>query len=123
EDGLRWGSRCWRTGTLHLNIRLQLRTGMQDGSVGFGLACGGDWIGRRLAKFLIAVLELVELPVEAALREELLVGAALAQRAFVHDENGVSRLDCAQPVCDEDAGAAGDHAGEGEAHTIFRVCV
>lgn len=64
----------------------------------------------RDAEFLIFVLELVELPVEAALCEEFLVAAHLAELALVHDENGVCALHGGEPVCDEDAGAAFDHA-------------
>ena len=63
--------------------------------------------------FLVLVLELVELVVEAVAGEELLVGALLAELAFVHDEDGVCGLDGGEAVGDEDAGAAGDHAGEG----------
>ena len=62
--------------------------------------CGGVAAG---AELLVAVLELVELPVEAALGEELLVGAALAELAFVHDEDGVGALDGGEAVRDEDA--------------------
>ena len=72
-------------------------------------------------EFLVAVLELVELPVEAVLVEELLVGAALAELAFVHDEDGIRRLDRAEAVGDEDGGASGNHAGEGEADAMFGV--
>ena len=75
------------------------------------------------AEFLIAILELVELPVEAALGEQLLVGAALAKLAFVHDEDGVGALDGGEPVRDEDGGAAGDHAREREANAEFGVGV
>jgi hypothetical protein len=45
-------------------------------------------------------LELVELVVEAALGEELLVGAALAELAFVHNEDFVGRLHGRQAVGD-----------------------
>ena len=45
-------------------------------------------------QFLIFVLELIELPVEAALREQFLVGAQLSELAFVHDEDGFGALNC-----------------------------
>ena len=45
------------------------------------------------AELLVLVLELVELPVEATVREQLLVGAAFAEVALVHDEDGVGALD------------------------------
>ena len=50
--------------------------------------------------FLVFVLELVELPVEAAVGEELLVGALLAELALVHDEDGVGALDGREAVGD-----------------------
>ena len=51
------------------------------------------------------------------------MGAALAELALVHDEDGVGGLNGAEAVGDEDAGAAGDHAGEGEADAVFGVGV
>ena len=80
-------------------------------------------LGRQRADLLILVLQLVELPVEAALREQLLVGAHLAQLAFVHHENRVGALDGGEPVRDEDAGAALDHAIESAANAQFGVGV
>jgi len=44
------------------------------------------------AELLVFVLKLIELPVETAVAEEFLVGAALAELAFVHDEDLVSSL-------------------------------
>lgn len=76
---------------------------------------------RGLPELLVSVLELVKLPVESALGEELLVGAALAQGALVHDEYGVRRLDGAETMRNEDAGASGDHAREGEADAVLSV--
>ena len=53
---------------------------------GFGESGGGEgWI----TEFLVAVLELVELVVEAVLGEEFLMVAALAELALVHDEDGI----------------------------------
>jgi len=45
-----------------------------------------------VAEFLVLVLELVELPIEATLQEQLLVRAHLAELAFVHDQDGVGAL-------------------------------
>ena len=46
-----------------------------------------------VAEFLVFVLKLVELVVEAVEGEELLVGALLAEMALVHDEDDVGALD------------------------------
>ena len=59
---------------------------------------------------LVFVLELVELPVESALGEELLVGAAFAQLGLVHDENRIGALHGAEAMRDQHAGSAFDHA-------------
>ena len=70
-----------------------------------GMICSNRLRGRRLGRgrreeagFLILVLELLELPVEAALRQKLLVRTHLAQLAFVHDENGFGALNGGEPV-------------------------
>src|SRR5580704_13681516 len=49
--------------------------------------------------------------------------APLAELTFVHDQDGVGGLDGAEAVGDEDARAAGDHAGESEADAMFGVGV
>ena len=78
--------------------------GLETGAT---LLVGGDgggvaeWV-RVEGVFLVFVLELVELPVEAAVGEQLLVGALLAELAFVHDEDGVGALDGGEAVGDED---------------------
>ena len=59
---------------------------------------GGGELG---GSFLVLVLKLVELEVEAVLGEELLVGALFAELTFVHDEDGVRALDGAKAVGDE----------------------
>lgn len=46
-------------------------------------------------QLLLFVLELVEAVVDAALGEELLVRALLAEAAFVEDEDAVGMLNCA----------------------------
>ena len=97
-----------------------MRTGRSGRLVG---ADGGERDGGVGAEFLVFVLELVELPVEAALGEELLVGALFAELAFVHDEDGVGALDRREAVGDEDGGAARDHAVEREADAEFGVGV
>jgi hypothetical protein len=72
-------------------------------------SCGDTGTG---LEFLVLVLEAVELPVDAAVREELLVRAVLTELAFVHDEDGVGALHGGEAVCDDDRGAAGYHAVE-----------
>ncbi len=61
-------------------------------------------------RLLILVLELVELPVKAALGQQLLVRAHLAQLALVHDQDGIGALHGGEAVGDQHAGAAFDHA-------------
>jgi len=46
---------------------------------------GGD----GLSQLLVPVLELIELPIEAAMREEFLVRTLLPELAFVHDKDGI----------------------------------
>ena len=75
------------------------------------------------ADFLILVLELVELPVEAAVGEQFLVRTHLAELPLVHDEDRVCALNGRQPMCDEDAGAALDHAFKSAADAQFGVGV
>ena len=87
----------------------------RQGSGGRGVGLGGE--------FLVFVLELVKLVIQATLGEELLVGALLAELAAVHDEDGVGALNGGEAVRDEDGGAAGDHAVEGEANAEFGVGV
>ena len=60
--------------------------------------------GRRL--LLFPVLQLIQLEVDAALRQQLLVGARFAQLALVQDEDLVHVLDGRQPVRDGDRRAA-----------------
>jgi hypothetical protein len=72
-------------------------------------------------RLLVLVLQLVELPVESAVGEQLLVRAHLAQLPFVHDQDHLGALDCRQAVRDKYAGAAFDHALEGPANAQFRV--
>lgn len=64
-------------------------------------------------------MELVELPVEAAVGEELLVGALLAELALVHDENGVGALDGGEAVGDQDTRPALHHSLQGGADAEF----
>src|SRR5580704_2463714 len=51
------------------------------------------------------------------------MGSVLAKLALVHDEDGVSALDCREAMGDEDGGATGDHAGECEANAELGVGV
>ena len=68
----------------------------------------------RFAELLILVLELVQLPVEAAVGEKLLVGSTFAKLALVHDEDGVRALNGGEPVRNKDRGPASDHPGESD---------
>src|SRR5258708_20412213 len=71
----------------------------------------------------MAILQLIELPVEAAMRQELLMVAALAKLSLVHDEDGVRALDRREPMGDQNGGTPRDHAREGEAHAKFGLGV
>ena len=86
----------------------KVRKGLCEGRKG---KLDGD--GEGVAGFLVFVLELVELVVEAAVGEELLVGALFAEASLVHDEDGIGALDGGEAMGDDDTGSAGDHAGEG----------
>ena len=55
--------------------------------------------------------------------EQLLMGSVFTKLTLVHDEDGVRRLDGGEAMGDEDGGAAGDHAGEREAHAKLGVGV
>src|SRR5579863_10208424 len=71
---------------------------------------GGGFGERSDSDFLVLVLKLVELPVEPALREQLLMRAHLAELALVHHQYAFSPLHGGEPVRDENAGAAFHHA-------------
>jgi hypothetical protein len=63
-------------------------------------------------------LELVELPINPAHCQQLLMRAGLAQLAFVHDEDAVSALDGGQAVRDHDGRSALHEAAERFANAI-----
>ena len=73
---------------------------------------------RRL-QFLVLVLQLVELPVDSALREQFLMRAHFAQLAFVHDEDPVCPLDGGEAVRNDDRSTAFDHALQRRANANF----
>ena len=75
-------------------------------------AAAGCSAGARRAA-AARVLELVEPVVEAALLQQLGVGAALADLAAVHDEDAVGVLDGRQPVRDDQRGAPAEQARHG----------
>src|SRR5271170_7359354 len=77
----------------------------------------------RQAEFLLFVLELVEAVVDAALREEFLMGALFAKAAFVEDEDARSVLNGAQAMRDDEGGAAGEEAVERFANLQLGFCV
>jgi len=49
--------------------------------------------------------------------------ALFAEMPLVHDEDGVGALDGGETMCDQDGGASGDHAREGEADAELGVGV
>ncbi len=61
---------------------------------------------------LVLVLQLVELPVDAALGQQLLVRADLAHLALMHHDDLVGALHGTEAVGDDDRGAAFHHAAE-----------
>ena len=64
-------------------------------------------------------MKLVELEVDAALGEELLVSAHFADLAFVHDDDLVGTLHGRKAVGDDQRCASLDHAVERVAHAEF----
>src|SRR5687768_2680479 len=64
---------------------------------GRGVGRGNGSVG---APFLVAILELIQLEVDAALGEQGLVAAGLAQVPLVQDEDLVHVLDRREPVRD-----------------------
>ena len=81
-----------------------------------GPGCSGAGAGQSVAnrsgrqgdpQFLVFVLQLVEAVVNAALRQQLLMRALLAQAALVKHEDAIGVLYGAQAVCDDNGGAAG----------------
>ena len=81
-----------------------------------GPGCSGTGAGQGIAnrfgghgdaQFLVFVLQLVQAVINAALCEEFLVRALLAQAALVKYEDAIGVLYGAQAVCDDNGGAAG----------------
>ena len=67
------------------------------------------FVSRRLegrAQLLVLVLELIQAVVDSAFGEQLLVRALFTQSAFVENENAVGVLNGAEPVRDDQSGAA-----------------
>src|SRR4051794_1192700 len=60
-------------------------------------------------KFLFLVLELIQLPVNTSLSQELLMRPHFAQSSLVHDKNLVSALNGRQAVRDDKGCTAGHH--------------
>src|SRR3954454_2671057 len=60
-------------------------------------------LGRRRGReLLILILELIELPIDASHRQELLVTSGLSQPAFVHDKNAIGPLNGRETMRDDD---------------------
>src|SRR6267142_2212856 len=87
-----------------------------------GVAARSVGIVREM-QLLLFVLELVEAVVDAALGEEFLVRALLAEAALVEDENTVGMLNGAEPMRDDQRGAAAEQAIEGIADLQLGLCV
>ena len=73
----------------------------------------------ELVQFLILVLQLVELVVDSAIRQQFLMSAHFADLAFVHDDDLVGTLDGREAVGNDQRGASFDHAAERVAHFEF----
>src|SRR5581483_11256678 len=65
---------------------------------------------------LVLVLQLIKLPVDATLTEELLVRAHLAQASLMEYQDSVGALHGGETVGDDQRGTAFDQAGERLAH-------
>src|SRR3954467_14156501 len=55
--------------------------------------------------FLLLVLQLIELPVDTAFRQQLLMCADFPQLRFVHDDNTMGVLDGGEPVRNNQGGS------------------
>ena len=71
------------------------------------------------ADFLIFVLQLIQLVVNAAIGKQLLVGTHFADLSLMHDDDLVRALDGREAVRDDERGASFDHAAEGVANPKF----
>src|SRR5690349_463808 len=69
---------------------------------------------------LVLILQLIQLPVNATRGEKLLVRAALAQMALVHDQDAIGALDSRKPMRDDDRRAAFDEMIERLANAALR---
>src|ERR1700761_3067611 len=58
----------------------------------------GSTLIRAHGQFLVFVLQLVQLPVNAALAQQFLVGAELTQLALVHHQDPVGLLNSREPM-------------------------
>src|SRR5215469_1588532 len=72
-------------------------------------------------QLLVFVLQLIELPVDAAMRQQLLVVADLAHLAFVHGDDLVGALNRGEPVRDDHRGSAFHHVGKSVAYPQLGV--
>src|SRR5438309_11201143 len=77
----------------------------------------------RSDSFLVFVLQLVELIVNAALGEELLMCADLADLSLVHDDDLVGALNGREPVSNDQGGAALNNAAQSIAYSKLCSCV
>ncbi len=76
---------------------------------------------RGLGQFLVSVLQLVELPVDAAPRKKLLVRAQLTKLSLVHYENLAGTLHGGEAMSDYHRCASLHHALQRGSHAQFSV--
>ena len=70
------------------------------------ITCDGLFGQAAAPDLLILILKLIELPINTTHREQFLVGADLAELAFVHDDDAVGALDGREAMRDDDGCAA-----------------
>src|ERR1041385_284261 len=84
--------------------------------VGGNFGRGDDWGGN----FLVLVLELIELVVNAVLCQQLLMVSDLAYLTFVHDNDLVRTLNGGKAMRDDDGSPPFDHTAERLPYTELR---
>src|SRR5204863_8861481 len=87
------------------------------------VGAGGYFWPAAYWNFLIFVLQLVKLVIDASLREQLLVSSFLPHQSFVHDDDLVSSLHRRKPMSDHHGSPAFHHATERITHLKFCFCV
>src|SRR5579863_4733858 len=78
---------------------------------------------RATGNLLIAVLQLIQLVVNPALGQQLLVSPDLPHLTFVHDDDLVGALDGRKSMSDDHRGAAFDHVAQSIADAKFGLSI